>query len=205
MNNKKLLGIITAIIGSTLFLFSLGVFFSYSFSPSMVWLKILHSSFFGLLKSLSLPLIIFPISGILMLVLGLSFIFLGLLFSSSAIFLNVCILMLVVGLFSIILSLGFFTYPFNFFSLFPLLIFVSGMLYIPFSLFLLKKKVWVRKLVIVHSIVLILCFMPFSIYCALDPSGWGMAVTFSTVPYIIYPLFFIIFFTRPKIKELFKK
>jgi len=72
-----------------------------------------------------------------------------------------------------------------------------------FSIFRLKKGA--RKLTIYYSIILSIYFIPYLIFLFAypDPSGWGKAMALLFSPWIIFPLFFIIFFTRPKVKALF--
>jgi len=180
MNKKKIAGIIIAGIGILVSMMSLGVFSVYWLLPIPGIAKIrvsLSSVFFG---SSLFPPIMVPISGVIM---------------------------LLFGLYSVFFGLGFFVHPINQFhiiSIYPLLIFISGLLYIVSSIFLFRIEGWVRKLIITHSIILMLYFLTFSIYCIPDPEGWGKMAAFSIIPYILFPLFFIIFFTRPQIKGQFK-
>jgi len=116
------------------------------------------------------------------------------------------IMMLIFGLISLVYSFGFLI------TLAPIsfrifLILIAAIIYILNSLLIYKLKNWNRKLIIIASIILITYFIPLLIYLTIF-GAWqdffGGALAFSLMPYIIFPLFLIIFFTRPNIKELFK-
>ncbi len=187
MINRKVVGIIISSVGVIMFIASLGLFSVYSAIPIMTIKRFvfnLLSTFFDLT---SIPAITILISGVIM-----------------AIF----------SLFSILLGLDFFQSPFRSqlyvdhfanISFALLLILISGLVYTVSIFFLFKLKNLARKLIISGSIILILYFLPVSVYLFSDPWGWGGVAAISLLPYIIFPLFFIIFFIRPQIKEYFKK
>ncbi len=87
------------------------------------------------------------------------------------------------------------------------LIIGAGLLYLVSSVFLFVLKQWTRKTVIYYSTVLLLYFIPFTVVAIFDPggSGWGRVLAFIFSPYIIFPLFFIFFFTRTSVKKQFMK
>lgn len=90
-----------------------------------------------------------------------------------------------------------------------LLILGAGLIYLISSVFLFKLNRWARRIIIGYSIVLLSYFTLFILASILvglfsnDTCGWGWVQVLQIVlsPYIIFPLFFIFFFTRPSIKK----
>jgi hypothetical protein len=155
-------------------------------------------SVFGIL---SLPPITIPLIGFAAFILGLLSVFVLLLFSTTAISL-ISIAVFIFGLFSLLRGLS------PRWSFLLALILVSGLAYLLSSPFLFKLKNWARKLTINCSIILLICFVPLLIYFTVSGAWQNFfvgALAFSSIPYIMFPLFFIIFLSRPKIKEQFKK
>ncbi|MFH0762528.1 MAG: hypothetical protein V1925_01400 [Candidatus Omnitrophota bacterium] len=118
------------------------------------------------------------------------------------------IIILIFGLYSFLKGLTFFSWISwlqLYYRIAQILILLSGFVYIITSIFLFRFKGWAKNLLLVWSIVLVLYFIPLSIVLVFDPSGWGSVMVFSFAPYILFPLLFIIFLTRPRVKELFNK
>ncbi len=112
------------------------------------------------------------------------------------------IAMFIFSLFSIFFGLKFFPDT----GIARTLILISGVIYLLFSIFLIfRLKKWIRKLMLTYLVISILYFLPVSIYLSFDPWGWGGVMALALSPYIFFPLFFIIFLTRPQVKEQFKK
>ncbi len=207
---KKFAGAMMSGIGGIISIMSLGIFSLYalwSLPGIELFRKLLHNLFF---KSLPLPTIMIPIIGVVMLTLGLLFILIGLSFSLAIVVPIGAIVMLVFGLVSILfglpgLSFSYSSSHFNLMDICLILIFVSGLLYIVSSIFLFQLKKPAKELSLIPSIILMVCLTPVALSGMFDPWGWGKLLAFSLLPYIIFPLFFIIFLTRPKIKELFKR
>ncbi len=116
MINRKTVGIIIAGMGIIMSMMSLGIFCLYALWPLPKIIRIFTSSFHNLFSIF--PAIMIPITGIVMLILGLFSIFFGL------------------------SSLQSFSYPFNFspMSIYLFLIFMSGLIYITNSIFLFSLK-----------------------------------------------------------------
>ncbi len=214
MINRKVVGIIISSVGVIMFIASLGLFSVYSAIPIMTIKRFvfnLLSTFFDLT---SIPAITILISGVIMAIFSLFSILLGLTSIPAITILISGVIMAIFSLFSILLGLDFFQSPFRSqlyvdhfanISFALLLILISGLVYTVSIFFLFKLKNLARKLIISGSIILILYFLPVSVYLFSDPWGWGGVAAISLLPYIIFPLFFIIFFIRPQIKEYFKK
>lgn len=143
------------------------------------------------------------LSGVVMFVFSIFSLFFGVAFFSHLTRIRLFgIVMFIFALFSIFFGIRFFPNT----SISQVLILISGGVYLLGSIFLtyIFKK-WVRKFISIYSIILLLYFVLLSIYLIPDPWGWGGFMALSFSPYILFPLFFIIFFTRPVIKEQFKK
>ena len=201
--SKKNIGIIVSGIGSIMSIVSLSIFYLYSI-PQIPIIRKLALGLISILGISSFPAIAIPITGIVMLALGLISI-LGI-SSFPAIAIPITgIVMLAFGLISILHGYDFFIL---FSSLPLLLIFISGLIYILSSILLFRLRNWQRKLIIAYSIIIIIYFISLFIYLTIS-GAWrnffGGALAFSLLPYILFPLFFIIFLTIPKIKEQFKK
>ncbi len=116
------------------------------------------------------------------------------------------IITFIFGIFSLIFGLGLFSFrSILILETYKFLIFISGTIYIISGIFLFRLKKWARKLTIVCSTVLLFYFIPFLIILITDPWGWAQLIVPLCLPYILFPLFFIIFLTRPQIKEKFRK
>ncbi len=92
-----------------------------------------------------------------------------------------------------------------------LLILGAGLIYFIGSVFWFRVNRWVGRIIICYSIVLLSYFTLFILASMLvgffsdDTCGWGWVQVLQIVlsPYIIFPLFFIFFFTRPSMKKQF--
>ena len=118
------------------------------------------------------------------------------------------VVMFLFSIFSIFYGLIFFPRPLLELSerIARLLILVSGIVYFMDSIFIFKLRKRARILIIYYSIFLLFYFIPLFlnyIFYEWDPGLWKEVIAISISPYIIFPLFFIIFFTRPKVKEQF--
>jgi len=151
----------------------------------------------------SLPEIIVPSIAVIMLIFGLFLIFRASSIPSIVIPLGTFIMFLF-GAISIIYGLGFFISPFDFKLL---IILFSGVIYAVNSLITIKTKNLKNEFIIIYSTILMLYFTSMFLYLIIT-GAWrnffGGALTFSLLPYIIFPLFFIIFLRRSIIKQKLK-
>jgi len=94
-----------------------------------------------------------------------------------------------------------------------LLILGAGLIYFIGSVFWFRLNRWAGRIIIGYSIALLSYFTLFILASILvgffsdDTCGWGWVQVLQIVlsPYIIFPLFFIFFFTRPSMKKQFVK
>lgn len=129
----------------------------------------------------------------------------GLIYIISSILLFRLRTILIFGILSLIIfGLGLFSFSFHF-VITNSLISISGFIYIISGIFLFRLRNWAKNLALNCSTILLFYFIPVSLFLITDRWGWGKLIAPLFLPYILFPLFFIIFLTRPRIKEQFKK
>ena len=189
-------------IGFASFVFSL--FFILSIFLSYLGSEIMSFMFYFFVEGLRFSMLGIILLGIITLILGLFAMFRGAKLFPSVGVAVFRITMLTFGIFSILVGLRFFAKPLLqwYYRITQILILASGIIYIISSISLSSGlKNLTRKLVFSYSVILLLYFVPFSIFLAPVPFGWGPVMLLSFSPFIIIPIFFIIFLIRHKVKE----
>lgn len=194
MIKREPIWIVISVIGIIMFVISLSIFYLYS----MPQIPVVTKFIFGLLSILRisfLPTIVMPLLGIVTFIFGLLSIF-GILSFQTIAMPVVGIIIFVFGLFSFLRGIS----PRLSFLL--ILFVISGFIYLLSSFFLFRLKSWARKIIINYSIILLFCFIPLFVYffmCGAWQNFFAGALAFSLLPYIIFPIFFIISLTRLKV------
>lgn len=209
MSQKKIFGIITYGAGLTIFICDLIFIFSVFLGYFSKKKNFAHDLLFFFLGEKFFPKFDVIASEITVFIISLFLVYIGCRLSPSIRIKGVVITMFTLGLFSILLGGSYIFFPLN---LGPLiitilvLILVAGFVYLIGGFNLLKLKDWARRLTIYYSGLLVFWFFPISIYLLpTTPLGGGAVLATAFSAYIVVPLFFIIFLTRPHIKELFRK
>ena len=205
VSRERGLGI--AVLGIAIFICNLIFIFSLFVTYFSKGETFFHNILAFLFGDQIFPSIQMIILGITLLILALFLILLGAKFSSSIRITILVITMLSFSLFSVLLGWSFLSFRKleSFYRIIQFLILLTSLIYAVNGVFLLKLKIWARKLTFYYSCFMIFCFSPLAIFVLPLPFGSGIIMANTFLTYVFVPLFFVIFLTRPHIKDLFGK
>lgn len=224
MNKNKLIPLIT--LGGTLFLLSVYSITKIKAIPSIPyqWVKLYYISFHASIlacsilffatiktkfigKTLSiiglilLALSLFSTSFIgvtpylsLILIISLFFIGSGITHNLSLVPKISAIAMLLITLFSFAVARLYLSGSFYL----KLLVLVTGSVYFLSGIGLFKSKNWAKKLSFYCSIILLVCFIPYSLFICFENTGWGIVMALTFLPFVASSIFFL--FALKKLK-----